>query len=310
MNKYYCENCEKYYKSYKSLWEHNKKYHKNTTDIDIIQNSADSLQLTPDVRQITPKNSILDNFECSYCNNIYKRKDNLTKHEKKCKKKNNLIEENIILKEKLSNIEKQMSDIYESMDEMKKMLLQQMNTKCKTHPKTLDKINNKLANNNGIINNKGSITNNTNYIIALGKEDLSSILTNNEQINILNKKNNCLEHIIKQIHFNDKFPQFKNILITNSINNIAYIYDEKEQKFVATSKDDLLDKLIIHRMGDIEEFYETNLSKLEPATQKSIENFIDKMEDSESFLKKRKKNIKLLIYNNKDKVTQNLEIRI
>jgi DNA-directed RNA polymerase subunit RPC12/RpoP len=315
---YFCNNCQKTYKNYRSLWNHNKKYHKIINDTDI----NDALQITPNTSSSPPNHSKITPFvyKCKFCNKNFSRIDNLHRHENsRCKNNNDIIKQNSDLKEELVILKSELS-------ELKKILLNKMNKQCKTHPKTLQKINNMLANtasaNNTLANvttNQGVINNNTgpinnNYIIALGKEDLSSILSEKEQINILNKKNNCLEHMIKQIHFNDKFPQFKNILITNIINNVGYIYDEKEQKFVATTKDDLLDRLIIHRMGDIEEFYELHLDKLDDQTKKSIEKFIDKMEDEPTFTKNRKKNIKLIIYNNRDKVSNelvhNLEIYI
>ena len=98
------------------------------------------------------------------------------------------------------------------------------------------------------------------------------------------------------------------------MNNIGYIYDDKEKQFIATTKDKLLETLITHRMSDIVGFYETHLEKLTDTQQNTIQRFIDKMEDNKDFSEKRKKAIKLIIYNNRDKTTNeivsNLEIYI
>jgi hypothetical protein len=98
------------------------------------------------------------------------------------------------------------------------------------------------------------------------------------------------------------------------MNNVGYIFDEKEKQFIATTKDELLEKLIIHRMSDILGFHETHFDELSESQQNTIQRFIDKMEDSKTFSEKRKKAIKLIIYNNRDKVTNeivsNLEIYI
>jgi len=291
MNKlFYCSTCNRNYNSYQSLWNHNKKYH-----------ISKELQIVPVKSEIEPVKPEIDTYYiCEYCNKQFTRLNNMKRHTlNRCKKRNEIIQENIILKEKLENIE---IELIELKNEMKILMTKQ----CKTHPKTLTKINNNLSNsnNNNVINN--------NYIIQLGKEDLINSLSTKDQLNILNKKNECLSHIIKLVHFNDKFPQFKNVIITNSTNNIAYIYDETEQKFLATTKDKMLDELIINRMSDIEEFYETNMNDIDMPTQTKIKSFIDKMESDNNFIKKKKQDIKLIIYNNKDKVSKeivkNLEV--
>ncbi len=201
-----------------------------------------------------------------------------------------------------------------------------MNKECKAHPRTIEKINRALANkyknnnNNNISNNTIANNNNNNRvinnynIIALGNEKLENVLSKKQKISILKKNYNCLSELVKMVHCNDAFPQFKSILITSVANNIGYIFDDKEKQFIATTKDELLDKLILHRMSDIMGFHEAHFDELTEAQQNTIQRFIDKMEDSKSFSETRKKAIKLIIYNNRDKDTNeifsNLEIYI
>ncbi len=330
INKYYCKSCNKQYKSYKTFWYHNKTHHKIINDTNITTTPPINSDLPPITSNITPNNSkilpvkstehaninnILE-LKCEYCNKIFTRIDNLNRHiNNRCKKKELVIKEKDELKIALSTIE-----------ELKSLLLVKMNKDCKAHPRTIEKINRALANkysnnsnsNNILANSNNTLNNgiiNNNYnIIALGNEKLEEVLTNKQQLNILRKDYKCLEELVKLVHMNDKYPQFKNILITNIMNNIGYIYDEKEKRFITTTKDELLDRLIIHRMSDIVEFYETHLDKLTEIQQRTIQKFIDKMEDSKTFSEKRKKDIKLIIYNNRDKVTNeivsNLEIYI
>ena len=310
---FHCNTCDRNYNSYQSMWNHNKKFH---TNIKLIfppkpsKNPPETLQNPPKTLQKPPVSlSHISNelyYICEYCNKQFTRLDNMKRHElDRCKKKNQIIQENIQLKERLEKFENMETELIKFKDEMKILMTKQ----CKTHPKTLTKINNNLSNSNN--NNNNGIINN-NYIIQLGKEDLINSLSTKEQLNILNKKNECLSHIIKLVHFNDNYPQFKNVIITNSTNNIAYIYDEKEQKFMATTKDKMLDELIINRMSDIEEFYETNMNDIDMPTQTKIKSFIDKMESDNNFIKRKKQDIKLIIYNNKDKVSKeivkNLEV--
>ena len=63
-------------------------------------------------------------------------------------------------------------------------------------------------------------------------------------------------HLVEYAHFNDKYPQFKNILITNTQNKLAYKYDIRTKQFIAVDKDDLLEDIVDERMCDINSFYE------------------------------------------------------
>lgn len=76
-----------------------------------------------------------------------------------------------------------------------------------------------------------------------------------EQIELLNTGNMCLETLVEKAHFNHKYPQFKNILITNLQNNLAYKYNAITNNFDVVTKKELLEDIISERMYDIEEFF-------------------------------------------------------
>jgi len=76
---YFCKKCNKKYASYKSLWFHNYKFHKD-----------DSLQKTQIPQEIDKKifknsqnpsknedEKIDSELNCKYCKKLYSRKDNL-----------------------------------------------------------------------------------------------------------------------------------------------------------------------------------------------------------------------------------------
>ncbi len=78
---------------------------------------------------------------------------------------------------------------------------------------------------------------------------------------------------------------------------------------MAIDKKELLDDIISERMGDIETFYDNQLDFLDNKTKEVIKFFINKMEDENSeYYENRVKEIKLLIYNNRNKVSKDLEI--
>lgn len=288
---YYCKICNKKYSSYQSLWKHKKIYHTNDSS-EKPQNSSEKPQNSSEKSQNSILNETLEivsdknKLICIHCNKNYSRRDNMIRHEKKCKKKINLVEENILLKNELKEIKKQL-----------KILI---NQQCKEHSTTKNKINKQL----NINNNTNNINNNINInIIQLGKEELHEVLTQSEQIDILENKQ-ILENIIKYIHFNDKFPQFKNILITNIQNNIAYKYDEIENKFIATDKNDLINDLIEFSLTDLGDLLEKNETKLKQQTINNVHTIINNMDgDNIKFYENKKNNIKLLVYNNRNKIT-------
>jgi hypothetical protein len=77
---YNCNKCNKKYSSYQTLWTHNKKFHTSQP----TQNS-----LTPQPNPQLPQSDT--KLKCIHCNNLFSRKDNLKRHEKICKNKDNVI---------------------------------------------------------------------------------------------------------------------------------------------------------------------------------------------------------------------------
>jgi hypothetical protein len=166
----------------------------------------------------------------------------------------------------------------------------------KIHPKTLQKINNQL-NNNGTINN-------TINIIQLGKEDLSKMLSNDEKMRILNRQAMGINDLVQLVHTSGKYQKCMNVYITNLQNTIGYMYDEKQNNFIAVNKSELLNDLLDSRMYDIEKFYDKLQLKFEPEKATKIKKFIDRMKNDEDCLKDLKKEeIKLILYNNREVIS-------
>jgi hypothetical protein len=74
---YRCNICNKLYSSYKSLWNHNKKFHKNI----ITQNN---LSITP---IITHNNLSINKLKCKYCSKIFAYNQGCWRHQKICKER-------------------------------------------------------------------------------------------------------------------------------------------------------------------------------------------------------------------------------
>jgi hypothetical protein len=303
MNNIICKYCNKLFKSYQSRSNHYKRIH-------ILTNSRNTAIVPPNehkVNLLTDKKPP-NNYSCEYCNNKFTRNDSLKKHYSRCKLKNSTLN---ILKEKNDLLEKKIIQQSEQMDQIKTLLTDILNKNCKVHPKTLNKINKQLnISDNGIVNentNNGIINNNITYnIIGLGHENLTEVFTKKEKMAILKNRYYSLHHLVEYAHFNDKYPQFKNILITNTQNNLAYKYDTRKKQFIAVNKDELLDDIVDERMCDINSFYEELEEELDERTKEILDKVKDKIDNDPAYKEIKKKDIKLIIYNNRKKVNKEL----
>jgi len=193
------------------------------------------------------------------------------------------------------------------------------------HPKTFSALNkiliNKSINNtNTNINSNNTINNITNnynivgfgyikiyklclYILINGYENLIDVLTLNEKKYIMKSRFNCLEEIIKIAHCAN-YKQFKNIIITNLKDNIAYKYDNKLKYFISIDKNELINDLIDNRVCDIGEIYEEllNKNKLDETTERLIKEFIEKINFDTDYKTQQNHNLRILLYNNKEHI--------
>jgi hypothetical protein len=303
--KYNCTICNKFYASTNSLWNHNNKFHKNNdinvNDVNVNVNDVNVNVNDVNVDIIETKKII----KCEYCNKIYSSRFSKSNHKKICKMKNNIqpiIENN----NKIEKLEKENEEIKNTIVELKNIIMQQ----AKIHPKTLQKINKQLINNNSNSNNTTNNTiNNTiinNTYVKYGSVPHSRVLSEEKILSILNKPYKSIEESIKLIHFNKNLPEYNNILITNMKDNIAYTFDG--DKFICVNKDELIDELIDNHKDQIEVSYEEYKDKMREFTQKRLEAFFEEINNDNAYKDKFDKpyknfkcykifDIKMLIYN-------------
>jgi len=288
-----CNICSKNYKHRQSLRNHNKKFHTNITQI-TPNNSV--MALNDSVMAPVKSNKI---NKCSFCNKWFSKKSNLNRHINlnRCKNKINhdidkkqLKQENELLK--LENV-KLKENMQNELDNFKKQIMDVMIKKCKIHPKTLQKINNQMNNCN--------ITNIN--IVQLGNENIMETLSKKEKLKILSHCYGSFDKLIECVHFNPKYPQFKNIAITNLKDDYAYKYDEQQNKFIACKKEELLEDLLDNRVIDLEEILDENVEHINNVKVSKLKDFVDKLYDKNLLYNTKKSDIKLLIYNKCDKNT-------
>jgi hypothetical protein len=288
-----CKVCNKYYSSYKSLWNHNKKFHSNILCNDKHDISKISTNNKPNISIISADDK--HKYNCEFCNKKYLHFQSRWRHEQKCKNKTNDKSEIEILKN--------------TINEMKEQFALILKEKGKMHHKTLQKINNQLNYNN--INN-GKITNINNTYVKFGDLDYQKVLNNKQIKHILNQQYMSLEESIKQVHFNEDLPEYSNIFITNMKDDLAYVFDGKQ--FISVRKNEMLNELIDTHVKEINLSLEKNKNKLNEKYVIRLEKFLDMLNDDDtkftdqdnqriypSYKAYKLNSIKLLIYNGSDK---------
>jgi hypothetical protein len=241
------------------MWHHKNKYHENKKNNDQKMTQLDAqneqcMTKKEDIVCINKENEtdtkLTDITIFMYCNKKLSAYTHMRRHLKTCKRKNDIEKD------------KEITEMKKSLDELKNIMLDMMNKKCKMHPKTLQKMIN--SNNNITINN-----NNIQYV-ELGDEELSKVFSKKEKMRILCDMGSPMDKIIKHTHLNDNYPQFQTIIITNIKGNQAYIYNKSLKKFIVMDKTEILENLILTRFDDLQDFYDECKDKMDPEQRENV----------------------------------------
>jgi len=282
--KYPCKKCDKFYSSHSSLCNHNKRFH-TTIILETQKVNSGHPKVNLSVIQNSHLNNLIEekenNYTCRYCDNEYKYKQSRWKHEIKCKIKMDKINEEI-LRQKEECI-KQKEESIKQKDEIIRLQKKLINTK-RLDAKSFKALNKILIERSTINshNNNNTINNHNYQILSLGNENILNVLTMQQKKQIINSKFNSIEKLVEIAHCGE-MNQFKNIIVTNLKDNYAYRYDDAKGYFIAVPKSTLLDNLIMVRLTDIEEIYDElkTANKIDDRTKKIIQNFLDKMEETD-----------------------------
>jgi hypothetical protein len=283
---YKCNICIKEYSSYKSLWNHNKKFH-------LINNVIHENDTKNDTK-IDTKNDTKNNtkiIKCSFCNKIFNFRQNKYQHEKRCKNKETIINDETN-KKKIEILEKELKSIKTKLN------------KNKINKKELIINNNNNNNNNNNINN-GTINNIT--INAIGKESITNLT--DLEIKMIVENNNYMSDIIKYLNFNKRLPQNHIFCVSSLEGDYATYYNHKTKQPEKINKKELFDKLVVNsfeKLNNIMLYLEISKDIKELINEEKIESIINKLEKNKLTFytnKNRKKNydhnINELGYNNK-----------
>ena len=235
-----CKTCNKNYKSYNSLGNHNRRFHQSILQKNISENigkiSETSNKLSEKLGKIS-EDIISKNmkvYNCRKCNKIYYNLQSRWSHEKICN--NNII----LYDNKIEQLENKIIEL-ENKISNNNIITNNTNTNnstTNTNNSTTNTNNGTINTNNGTINtNNGTINNTTNNIIkvSFGEEDIS-ILSCKDKKMILNSGFNSIIKLIETMHLNDNYKQFQNIQITNLKDKYGKYYDDTTKQFITKIK--------------------------------------------------------------------------
>jgi len=275
-NKFKCNVCNKYYKSYQSMWHHKKRYHDNIPPV----LSPNISNISPDIPTFNPQKNNerqqiikkIDKRNCDYCNKILSSYKNLHRHQQTCKFKEN---------------ENDKTEMKKEIAELREMVSELIKNKS-----------NIITNNKTTNNNNGTINNNYITIVPFGKENFVEVTTEKEHLFILKQKgNDVIYKCIEMKHFNEKLPQFHNYVKTNNRIDDAKIYDDIVKDFKIVNNNEIVDDVIINAENDLEDMYNLHETKINNKQKDNVNRII-----ADPYLADIEKTVKTMPYNYRNKV--------
>ena len=282
---------------------------------------------------------------CKYCKKLFSRKDNLKKHFNRCKvKKQDENEKDLIFKqllekdEQIKQLIEQNKQLFEQNKEIVKMNTEivekydDLLTKSKKLNKNCKAVQNIQNNTTNIKDSNINI-----QVIQFGKEDLNKI-DKKQYLKIFNNARSLghkfFTDVVKTIHFNPDYPEFQNIYISDINREKCMIHDGENWKLFYLDKNNNIISEIIEKTVDysrdvndlINEKHDTNFVKtrtkdinkyLNMCDDNHIQDLNDEYEENPSDKTKKdikrctnfkssvEDNIKLLLYNEKNSISQN-----
>jgi hypothetical protein len=202
---------------------------------------------------------------CEYCEKHFSRKDNLKIHQNMYCKEKKIRNEDDSFKEMVEKTILEQSKNIENLIEI-------------VGNKTMNGGNNESYNNVHSHNNNNNTINNTININNYGNENLG-MLTNKFMSAMIDRPYTAIPKMIKKIHFNDNYPENKNIRMLNKKDNKIQIIENGEWTYV--DKEETIDMLVGDKNYQLDEYYEKNKSNFTPRQIDRFNKFQDKIGESD-----------------------------
>ena len=292
MPNYICECC-KFSTILKSNYTNHMKTKKHSDNIQIrpninYSNISESTESQPKVNIESTNSQPLVNqksispFVCKYCEHKFKFKQSMYKHIKYSCTKNKT----------------------EDLTELVRLLNLQLEHKDKqleTQSKQIEKLMDKLEINTYNTNSNNTTINNVVNVNLLNYDDTdTSHLTDKDYEKCIKQVYNCVMKMIEKVHFNPEKPENMNLYISNIKSNHMMMY--KDNKWLLVNNKEL-ESIYADKDNLINTWIEVNKIK----DQELLEKFNKCTNMDESTLKSVYDEIKLLMFNHRDVVKNQIK---
>ena len=272
---YNCNLCDKEYKSYKSLWNHTKKFH-NDIKQEITLNDTNQKDI----------------FNCQYCNKQFTRKNNMNYHIKNnCKDKMKMDYEITMYKDAMIDLIENQKKMQAELNKLKKQ---------KNGEKKIINYNGTI--NANILNTINNNSNNTLNICNPGDENIN-LLTNDEKKLIMSQGVNSIISLVDHLNFNERLPQYHNFYVSALNDKHVNTLDKSSNSIIKQSKKDVFDQILFAHVNKLENI-NNNIN------YKDFDNAFNKLK-AFIFLKKGKKEyfnqLNMLSYNKRHLIVKTWE---
>ena len=168
--------------------------------------------------------------------------------------------------------------------------------------KEINTNNGTINNNTNTVNNNGVINNFNIKLVAYGKEEINK-LTKEELLEVFKLGFYSSVKLTESLHFNPKYPEYHNIYISNIKDKYAMMFDGKQWNL--TFKEELIDRIYEDKKNYIEDNMELFVNSLPPSRKNALKRWIETSDenDKDPKIKDIKEKIKLLLYNNRELIT-------
>ena len=242
-----------------------------------------------------------ESHKCFLCNKGFTTATNMYRHMRlSCDVKKEEDTKRDEIYERLLELEKK-NDLLMKKTENVEKENRKLKKKVVSLEKNTSKVTNNTMNNNTKNINNGIVAHIN--LIGYGKEDMSKI-DKKDIIKAIQSGFNSTIRLTETLHFNPKHPEYHNVYITNAKDKYAMMFDGKDWNL--TMKNELINKIYDDKKNYIEENFDEFIDSLSLSRKKALERWL-KTDNDDERINKIKNEIKLLLYNKRNLITDKQE---
>jgi hypothetical protein len=226
--------------------------------------------------------------KCNYCNKVFTRTDNLSRHiDRYCKKKVDTNEEKLLNYIKI--IEKEKKNLSKKVEDLL------IKSTTITNNKTINMQQNVIINSYGKENLNYLTTKylTTKYLTT--KYLTTKYLTTKYLTGLIHRPFDSVQSLLKTIHFNPKHPENHNIKISNKKQKYANVYNSGNWEF--KNKKDVIENIVDNGFNIIECHYEDVKDKLESIKKDRFTDFQSNYDTNPTTKKTIESDMEMIILN-------------